>query len=36
MKGEIVVFNQVKKDKITIRSSILSFDVDVRIGGIEV
>ena len=35
MKGEAVVFNQVKKDKITIRSSILSFDVDVRIGGID-
>ena len=35
MKDEVVVFTQVKKDKITIRSSILSFDVDVRIGGID-
>ena len=35
MKGEAVVFNQVKKVNITIRSSILSFNVDVKIGSID-
>ena len=32
MKGKVVVFNQVKK---VIRSSILSFTVDVRIRSID-
>ena len=35
MKGEVVVFNQVKTVNITIRSSILSFNVVVRIGSID-
>ena len=35
LKGEVVVFNQVKEIDILIQNSVLSFNVDARIGNME-
>ena len=35
LKGEVVVFNQVKEVNISIQKSLLSFNTDVRIGNID-
>ena len=35
IKGQVVVFNQVRKVNISIQKSLLSFNVDVRIGNMD-